>query len=136
MPGVVPVGLHHCGKYPNYAESMQAAFRAPNPHAQLVETAARLNEVRSFVLPRTLPPNQQAYAQEAAAMQTPLVSCKTVFDGAPVLYWKTSLPQIHGAVNWEFLQFVTTYWGVMPVAVNACPSSGSHGHALGSFKDY
>ena len=83
-----------------------------------------------------LPPNQQSYAQEVKALITPLVACKTQFEARPTLFWRTSLPVIRGAVDYNFLQFVYRYWNVLPVAVNACPSSFSATNASLTFKDY
>ena len=135
-PGIVPVALAHCGKQEGYPGAFRNVFRPPPPLAKLTESAPRLSELPRPVQPRMLAPSVQAYFQEVAAYITPLVACKSQFDGMPTYFWRNSLPTVRGAVNWDYLQFVYKYWHVLPAAVNACPPSASAVNASLAFKDY
>jgi hypothetical protein len=81
-------------------------------------------------------PGQQQFITDAAAVSNSLVSCQGPSETAPVLYWRDSLPLLHGAVNWEFLTFAYNYWHVLPAAVGACPPSGNSRNSIGAFRDY
>jgi hypothetical protein len=135
MTAILPMSLAHCGKQENVLPFMRNVFLPPNKFGAVIEAATTLQQLTAVPLPRLPAPRQRSFAQEAAAIRIPLVSCKTQFDGVPAYYWRSSLPLLQGHVNWEFLQFVYQYWKVLPAAVNGCPPSGGFRSSYG-FKDY
>jgi hypothetical protein len=135
LTNVLPMSLAHCGKHENYTPMLRNLFLTPSRHVQLSESTTTMAQLTPAAFPRMLPASQRSFPQEAAGIRTAVVSCKSNFEALPVLYWKTSLPQIQGQVNSEFLQFVYTYWKVLPVAVNGCPASSSASMTY-SFRDF
>jgi hypothetical protein len=135
LPNVLPMSLAHCGKHENYTPVLRNLFHPTSRQVQLSESMTAVAQLTPAPLPRMLPPNQRGFPQEVAGIRTPVVSCKSNFEALPILYWKTSLPQMQGQVNSEFLQFVYTYWKVLPVAVNGCPASSSASITY-SFRDF
>lgn len=136
MPGVIPVALAHCGKQEGYPGAFRSVFNTPPPMARLTETSPRISELPRPPLTRAMPPNQQMYMQEAFGYSSPLVACKSQSEPYPSYFWRNALPQIRGAVNWDYLQFVYRYWHVLPAAVTACPPSATAVNASLAFKDY
>jgi len=135
MRAVLPLALAHCPKQENIATAMRNVVQARMAPVNIVQTAIAFSDLAPPTFP-ALTPNQEMFRQGVMSMQGSLLSCQFPGDAGPVLYWKGSLPQSGGQIDWDFLQFVNTYWKVLPVAVDACPASIRLAAAESTFKNY